>query len=134
MHGVDPLEWDDDLAAIAHAWANECVDNQAPTGLIDHNPDRADGYPTSVGENIYGSSGGLGGGPAVVQYWASEEQYYDYGANECDAGRQCGHYTQIVWATTTRVGCAVGSCPSLLYRNVVVCNYAPAGNNGNRPY
>jgi pathogenesis-related protein 1 len=134
-HGVGPLVWDPQLAAIAQQWAHRCVDNAYPPGLIDHNPDRSDDYPGSVGENIYGTSGSTVSGPGVVIYWAAEEADYDYDSNTCTENEVCGHYTQIVWENTTKVGCAVASCPGLTYSTVVVCNYSPAGNySGQRPY
>lgn len=37
----------------------------------------------------------------------------------------CGHYTQMVWATTRRVGCAKKQCPRGDY---IVCEYFPGGN------
>lgn len=129
--GLDPLTWDPDLAAIAQAWAEQCIDDEEPFGLIDHNPGRSDTYPEYVGENVYGSTGAALGTEAV-QLWLSEEEDYDYDSNTCSA--VCGHYTQIVWADTTKLGCALHTCPSLDFGNTIVCNYAPGGNDGGRPY
>jgi pathogenesis-related protein 1 len=129
--GVPPLTWDPDLAAIAQAWAMQCVDTSAPIGLVDHNPNRGQGYPESVGENIYGS-GGQASGTAAVALWIQEQANYNYAANSCNG--VCGHWTQVVWRTTTKVGCGLHTCPGLQYGSTVVCNYAPAGNNGSRPY
>src|SRR5436853_7069364 len=50
--GIPPLTWNESLEATAQAWANMCVDNDAPIGLIDHNPNRSVGHPYYVGENI----------------------------------------------------------------------------------
>ncbi|EYC00668.1 hypothetical protein Y032_0114g465 [Ancylostoma ceylanicum] len=38
---------------------------------------------------------------------------------------QIGHYTQMVWQDTYRLGCYVHRCPSMTY---VVCQYGPRGN------
>jgi hypothetical protein len=130
-HGVGPLTWDPALAAIAQGWAEQCVDNEAPIGLIDHNPDRSATYPEYVGENVYGS-GGAPSGTDAVALWVSEEADYDYPSNTCSD--ICGHYTQVVWAATTKVGCGIHTCPGLAYGGTVVCNYAPGGNDGGRPY
>jgi len=56
----------------------------------------------------------------------------------------CGHYTQIVWDTTTQVGCAIQACPAGIGSpppgvttawSYVVCDYSPPGNIvGLRPY
>jgi uncharacterized protein YkwD len=131
--GVGPMVWNADLAATAQAWADACVDNDAPAGLIDHNDGRSDGHPWYVGENIYGSSG-----PAdpqdAVDAWASEGQYYDYASNTCAAGQICGHYTQVVWAESTNLGCGISSCAGLTFGNSIVCDYGPGGNDGGRPY
>lgn len=128
---VAPLTWDDDLAAIAQTWADSCTDNENPIGLVDHNPNRSDNYPGYVGENIYGS-GGTATPEGAVGLWAAEEANYDYDSNTCSG--VCGHYTQIVWSTTERVGCGLSNCQGLQYGSTIVCNYSPGGNNGNRPY
>ena len=128
------LLWDDALAAIALEWAEQCVDDVSPSGLVDHNSGRSDDYEGYVGENIYGSTGRVGPQDAVHS-WASEQQYYDYDTNTCASGQQCGHYTQVVWRNTARVGCALVTCSDLRFSGTVVCNYSPGGNIGDlRPY
>lgn len=129
--GVGPMTWSPTLAATAQAWAEACVDTTAPAGLIDHNANRSDGHPYYVGENIYGSGGGATG-VAAVQAWASEKANYDYDTNTCTG--VCGHYTQIVWATSVDLGCGIANCPGLTYANGIVCNYGPGGNSGGKPY
>jgi hypothetical protein len=129
---LPPLTWDPGLAAVAAAWAAQCRDQDA-NGLVDHNPDRSAGSPVYVGENIYASTG-TATAQGAVSGWASEAAFYTYATNTCAAGKVCGHYTQLVWRTTTRVGCAKQDCPSLALRSTIVCNYAPGGNSGGLPY
>ncbi len=71
----------------------------------------------------------------AVDSWASEVPWYDYASNSCNApaGKSCGHYTQVVWAKSTEVGCGVAICDDK--GQVWVCNYKPAGNySGQKPY
>jgi len=132
--GVAPLVWDDALARTAAAWVARCVDEAPPAGLVDHNPDRSDGHSTYVGENIYASTGDATG-PAAVAAWAGEAVNYHLDSNTCDAGAVCGHYTQVVWRDTERVGCAKHVCSALAYPSTIVCDYGPGGNiEGQRPY
>ena len=66
--------------------------------------------------------------------WASERADYDYTHNSCAKGRICGHYTQVVWRTTTTVGCAIAVCEDTS-EQVWVCHYQPPGNwIGKKPY
>jgi pathogenesis-related protein 1 len=125
------LTWNANLAATAAAWVAQCQDQDAPTGLIDHNDGRSTGHPYYVGENVFGS-GGSATGQQAVELWAAEKANYTYATNSCSG--VCGHYTQIVWRTTLEVGCAMGTCNNLQYKNSIVCNYGPGGNNGNPPY
>ena len=128
------LSWDDALAAIAATWVAKCTDRDGD-GLVDHNPDRSTGQPTYVGENIYASSGTANPRDAVVDGWAGESAHYHYDANTCDSGAVCGHYTQVVWRATERLGCAIATCPGLTFKSTIVCDYGPGGNvNNQRPY
>lgn len=129
--GLPALTWDPSLAAIAKAWAAKCMDNEAPSGLLDHNPD-LDSGSMSIGENIFGASGAATG-PAAVASWASESANYNYASNQCTG--VCGHYTQLVWRETSKVGCALQECASLRFGSTIICDYSPAGNvNNRRPY
>jgi hypothetical protein len=131
---ADPLPfltWSNELAATAAAWAAQCVDTEAPIGLIDHNAGRSDGHPYYVGENIFGSGGAASADQAVAT-WAAEGANYNYATNACNG--ICGHYTQIVWRTTLEVGCALHDCPGLQFGSSIVCDYGPGGNSGGKPY
>jgi pathogenesis-related protein 1 len=118
--GLPPLVWSDQLAQVAQDWANYLI----ATGALSHRPNN------SYGENIYAIAGGHATPAKVVDSWAKEARGYDIRSDTC-AG-VCGHYTQIVWAKTRAVGCAVARNPQ---REVWVCNYDPPGNViGYRPY
>jgi hypothetical protein len=127
---LPPLGWSAAAAAVAQAWAQGC--NYA------HNPGRG-----QRGENIAAATG-LGSATAatVVGWWAGEWPDYDHASNGCAAGKVCGHYTQLVWRTTTAVGCAhvtcTGGTPPAGWSGTWdfwVCDYEPPGNwVGQRPY
>jgi pathogenesis-related protein 1 len=133
------MTWDATLAAFAQTYASTC-----PAG---HNPNRTIEGQTA-GENMYFTSQRNPVAPAqVVQGWASEQANYAYPANTCGGAAytsatfscttcpECGHYTQIVWRTTIKVGCGVATTCSGSFPQVWVCDYLPAGNmidrNGN---
>ena len=40
-----------------------------------------------------------------------------------------GHFTQLVWAGSTAVGCGAAVCDmGVMQSLMLVCNYSPAGN------
>ena len=140
---MPPLVWDAQLEATALAWATLCTDVAAPLGLIDHNPARASGYPPGgVGENIFAMSGGTAGAAQAVAFWDAEKASYTYAPLTLAAVQVAGHYTQVVWANSRRVGCARSFCPNLNappgqtnFPSTIVCDYLPAGNVlGQFPY
>ncbi|WOL19723.1 hypothetical protein Cni_G28525 [Canna indica] len=121
-----PLAWDPTLESYAGWWASQrradCrLEHSFPEGRFD------------LGENIFWGSGSGWGPLDAVQDWAGEERDYSYAANTCAPGRVCGHYTQIVWKDTRRVGCARVVCDD--GDVFMTCNYYPPGNYvGERPY
>jgi pathogenesis-related protein 1 len=126
------LQWEPALAATAAAWVATCQDTDQPIGLLDHNPNRSDGHPYYVGENIFASSGQASAQQAV-DLWVAEKANYDYATNTCNG--TCGHYTQVVWRDTLYLGCALGNCPGLQFSSTIVCDYGPGGNIGGQlPY
>ncbi|CAK9327998.1 unnamed protein product [Citrullus colocynthis] len=54
--------------------------------------------------------------------------------NNCELVHSvCGHYTQVVWKDSIRIGCAKANCRT--GGAFIVCNYDPHGNIiGQRPY
>jgi uncharacterized protein YkwD len=120
--GVPPLEWSKQLASVAQQWAKQL----AAAGKLAH---RAKGQ---YGENLFAISGARANPSDVVAEWASEAKDYNAAKNTCRRGAVCGHYTQIVWRETKKVGCGVAQSGR---RQVWVCNYDPPGNwIGQRPY
>jgi hypothetical protein len=133
--GEPPLTWNPIAAQVALNYAEKCD--------YAHNPNRNSDYKT-----LGGGSGGLGENIAASaptgtvaqadQLWIGEEAIYDYATNTCTPTAkitECGHYTQIVWKTTTSVGCAIVNCTtgwpfSGTGKNWTysVCDYAPPGN------
>ncbi|NXT04339.1 GLIP1 protein, partial [Prunella fulvescens] len=126
--------WDPDLAKTAKAWAKKC--------LFKHNiylGKRGKVHPrfASAGENIWTGTISVFTVETALNSWYHELEYYNYDTNTCS--RVCGHYTQVVWASSYKVGCAVHYCPTVKYitiRNAAhfVCNYGPPGNYPVRPY
>ena len=124
--GTDNLVYDAELAAAAQAFADTC-----PTGHND--PNQGDN-----GENLYfaASSSGPPDTPYsdAVNSWYGEIKDYawpqTYGATKNINGGVVGHFTQVVWKGTTKVGCGKNTgCTNMfgpgLISSAVVCRCAP---------
>ncbi|KAL8461326.1 hypothetical protein ACS0TY_032707 [Phlomoides rotata] len=121
--GLPPLVWDQKIVRYAEWYANR---RRADCELQhSHGP---------YGENIFWGSGDEWTPAQAAAAWVAERQVYNYWSNSCAYGEQCGHYTQIVWKETRRIGCARVVCDE--GRGVfMTCNYDPPGNYiGERPY
>jgi len=124
--GVGPLEWSPELARYAQRWADKL--KQRGCGL-DHRPSEGPDAQRH-GENLFSGTGYAPTAVEVVESWAGEVAHYDAKRNRCKG--ICGHYTQIVWRSSQRLGCAMAACGDT---EVWVCNYDPPGNYiGKRPY
>jgi len=118
--GVPPLKWSNVLADQAQGWANRLLAEKR----------FAHSQAAGHGENLFAIEGALASPAQVVYHWDLEAADFDYSSNTCR--KVCGHYTQLVWATSKEVGCGVARNSR---REVWVCNYDPPGNYiGRRPY
>jgi len=128
-HPVIPMmSWANDIGQTAQTYANQCVFAHSGT--------------PGLGENIYAAAPWGSDQTAAAQSWASEFSFYDYASNTCASGHMCGHYTQMVWRSSTEIGCGIKNCSvnspfgsNFPNWTIVVCNYRPPGNySGQRPY
>ncbi|XP_007945757.1 glioma pathogenesis-related protein 1 [Orycteropus afer afer] len=129
------MTWDPVLAQIAKAWAKSC---QFKHNVQLRPPHRLHPNFTSLGENIWTGSVSVFSVSSAITGWYDESQYYDFKTQKCQ--RVCGHYTQVVWANSYKVGCAVQFCSKVSGFEALsngahfICNYGPAGNYPTRPY
>lgn len=90
-----PQRWDEELAAFAKAYAQQCV--------WGHNKERG-----RRGENLFAITEEGMDVPLAMEEWHHEREHYNLSAATCDQGQMCGHYTQVracrVGGTTQRVG------------------------------
>lgn len=120
--GLPPLKWSKKLANYAYWWANQ---RRGDCALVHSGSD--------YGENLFWGSGKDWSPSEAVALWADERTYYDYYTNSCVQNQECLHYTQIVWRSTMKVGCAKVKCWN--GNTFISCNYDPHGNViGQRPF
>ncbi|KAL4588593.1 hypothetical protein LXL04_001485 [Taraxacum kok-saghyz] len=120
--GMGPVRWSSKVAKFAESYARKRRD----CALIhSHTP--------KYGENIAWGTGAFTGLDAV-KLWADEKGDYNYNSNTCRWGKMCGHYTQMVWKSSVRIGCARIKCTTK-DAYFVTCNYDPPGNYiGEKPF
>ncbi|KAI0175367.1 CAP domain-containing protein [Pestalotiopsis sp. NC0098] len=127
-HSASAVQWSQSLADTARIIAESCD--------YRHN--------TSVNGGGYGQNIGAGFNPNAMGFLITEgfynsevNHYTAYGKepNTTEVGLW-GHFSQIVWSSTTSVGCYTQDCSATGLKNTgggispwfSVCNYAPAGN------
>lgn len=125
--GVAPLVWD---SALGDAAANYAV-YLAVTNSFQHSDQS---HRPGTGENLWMGTRGAFSFEAMIGGWSSERRDFVPGVfpavSRAGSWEKVGHYTQMVWPTTTRVGCAIASNAANDY---LVCRYSPAGNVIGRP-
>ncbi|KAI5624307.1 GLIPR1-like protein 1 precursor, partial [Silurus asotus] len=125
------MSWDDVLAREARSWARHCKGSHNP---VLKQEGRAHPEFWHVGENIWlGAPYSAFTVESAVNSWNKEGADYTLGNNSC--ARVCGHYTQLMWATSYKVGCAVHVCSRGIENfsnhpqsTIFVCNYGDTGN------
>lgn len=122
-----PLKWNETLKSDAAKWAQV----MASTGVLKHAP--REGRPANQRENISLSPHGTNSPMKMARVWGNEKKLFRPGVfpNVCAGDwSTCAHYTQMVWSTTTEVGCAFVEGPRF---DALVCRYSPPGNQDNKP-
>ena len=143
---LPPLVWSDKLAQYAQQWADQLATTSCSSP---HHRTSQELQAVGYGENLAAFVSSAGGSTAqqAVTAWASEKTCYTFGelmtTDQCDTACYtalhsdgCGHYTQIVWRTSTSVGCGVATCQNGKGKeDIWICNYSPPGNYvGRNPY
>ncbi|KAG7395670.1 hypothetical protein PHYBOEH_003349 [Phytophthora boehmeriae] len=112
------IGWSEDLAATAATTAAQCS------------------ATTAAGVNVFQSSSSNSTDiiDEAIQSWVVETSVQTLktlaqpGASGVDVGTGVyNSYSQVLWSSTTSVGCASASCSG---GDMVVCEYSPAGNDG----
>lgn len=123
QYGVGPLVWDEALARDAGSYAQIL----ARTNRFEHDAQR--GRQPKQGENLWMGTRSAYSYSEMIGHLVGERRYYRPGrfpdVSRTGDWSKVGHYTQIVWPTSQRVGCATASNRANDY---LVCRYWPAGN------
>jgi hypothetical protein len=121
--GLPAMEWDAELAASADIWASHL----ARTGRFEHSPD--DAAEEAAGENLWAGTAGTYQPESMVGLWIEEKRDFKPGVfpNNSVSGEvtAVSHYTQVVWARSRRIGCALRRGAE---EDFLVCRYKSAGN------
>ncbi|XP_056091945.1 glioma pathogenesis-related protein 1b isoform X1 [Rhinichthys klamathensis goyatoka] len=119
--------WDNELAKGARDRARHCKASHHPgLGYFGHPPF---GW---MGENIWlGAPFAAFSVENAIHRW-NKEGVYSLKNNNCS--RLCGHYTQLMWSTSFKLGCAVNVCSKGIENfsthpesTIFVCNYGDTG-------
>jgi len=120
--GVPALAWDPALAQGAQVYANEL----ARLNLLRHSPKAV---RRGLGENLWMGTRDYFRPSHMVGAWASESSMFTPGpfpaVSRTGNWADVGHYTQMIWPGTQRVGCAIAKSANA---DVLVCRYSPSGN------
>lgn len=114
LHGVGLLTWDASYADYALNYAKSVVDCNNMQLIHSNGP---------YGENL---AAGYVGGVEPVDAWYDEIKLYDF--NNPGFSHGTGHFTQVVWKLTKRVGCAKIMCDNE-WRQYTICEYGDGTDN-----
>ena len=128
-HQVAPFAKDTDIEKRAQDFA----ETLAKKGVFERSDGKYNGE--DIGENLYlmmSSGEPTFTGDDVMDKWL-ESSNYDF--NNPGFTEKDGHFTQIVWKSSTKVGCGAAKGPIDGWNGLfVICNYYPAGNINNVAY
>ncbi|XP_051513491.1 Golgi-associated plant pathogenesis-related protein 1, partial [Myxocyprinus asiaticus] len=120
-HQASDLTISDELCSSAQEWADHLLSIKT----LKHSD-------TKNGENVYYSFSSATKqltGKEAVECWYSEIK--DYNFEKPGFQSNTGHFTQVVWKSTTEVGVGMATDGNTVF---VVGQYSPAGNITNAGY
>lgn len=117
QYGANALSWDNNLASFARSYASKCQFKHSGT--------------KGQGENLAAGGGAGWDVPKLFKMWSDEASKYNY--NNPVFTSDAGHFTQVVWKGTTKLGCAVVDCADgTIFKGFksryLVCEYTAPGN------
>ncbi|XP_067847352.1 C-type lectin domain family 18 member A-like isoform X2 [Heptranchias perlo] len=119
---MQKMEWSEKLARLAQRRVGSCHRSHQ-----DHWAQMAE--EEELGWNYHSSLEGRVSVSAVIDLWFREAQNYHYHTGQCKYNASCQHYTQLVWATSSKVGCGKHTCfQNGEWTEIVICVYSPGGN------
>lgn len=122
------LVWDDELAQVAQRWVNQCKVGSDECRNVDR---------FNVGQNLAEEESTKSDTKLedLIHLWFGEFKHFNPEEVSKYTGKEvnkAGRYTQLVWASTTKVGCGcIKHRDNRNYKAVItrlVCNYGPRGN------
>ncbi|QQP58517.1 Uncharacterized protein FKW44_003869, partial [Caligus rogercresseyi] len=127
------LQWDNELAAVAQRWADQCNFGHDSNRDVDR---------FRVGQNVHISyetgsfidPNNVNWRKAILSFYDEVALLNNQNVQSYKFDHATGHYTQMVWSTTSRIGCG-----KIVYKKgktlhkYLVCNYGAAGNILNAP-
>jgi len=116
LHNAPALKWSPSLAKKAKKWADKCQFKHSDGNLSDQ----------IYGENVAAGTGIFPISAAVATF-VDDQSKYD------PAHPSFLRFTQVVWKSTSELGCAVSKCNGIFDKSLgpatfYVCLYDPAGN------
>lgn len=128
---MNAVTYNRELEYVAQCWANACT--------FAHDHCRRIRKYHYVGQNVailYTTANNVDVKSVIaglVKDWYDEvADFRPAGVNYFTAGPE-GHYTQMVWANTKEIGCAMTYYKRGWNHYLLVCNYGPGGNIIGRP-
>lgn len=109
LHGVGDLSW----AEGPYDYAKNNADSYDCSGVLTHTHGQ-------YGENL---AAGFSTGESAVTAWYDEIKDYDWSNPDT-----YDHFTQLIWKSSTQVGCAYKDCTAEGWKKYIVCEYNPVGN------
>ena len=126
--GAPPLVWDESLAQAAAAYGPDL----ARIGRLVHSPRE---IRPGQRENLAMAWTETTSPEELVGLWTDEKRMLTPGlfpaVSRTGYWKDVAHYTQMVWKSTTHVGCAVHS--DQRGWSYLICRYSPPGNVDGKP-